>query len=268
MMMKSHPIYLFAFVTLILLACGDKKVDKPYIIVYPEDMIIQAYNNEKMVFNIRVLSDYTLTQFIITNKYAGEQEITILDTALNIKNFSFQWAFHTPADNPEDLYIYFKAINENGYQTTMGRILKFYGNRFQEYTGLKMYSANSGNTAAFNLQNLVAVPLSADSLQRDIQEFQSDTAYTHLTYKWVSPSKCQFVKFNDYDYGNASSTTAKSAFDAGIKLTEIANIQLNDIYIVKIPRLAPDNVYVVIKITNLIDYDGKANDFYEFSVKK
>lgn len=266
--MKSRLLYLFAFAAIILFACGDKKTEKPFIIIYPEEMIIQAYNNEKMVFNIKVLSDYTLTRFIITKKYAGEQEITLLDSALYIKNFSYQWAFRTPADNTEDLYIYFKAINENGYQTIMGRTLRFYGNKFQEYTGLKMYSANSGNAAAFDLSNLVAMPLSADSLQRDIQEYQADTAYTHLSYKWVSPSKCQFVKFNDYDYGNASSTTAKSAFEAGIKLTEIANIKLNDIYIIKMPRLAPEEVYVVVKITNLIDYDGKANDFYEFSVKK
>jgi len=267
-MIKSQLIFLFAFVNIILISCGDKKTEKPFIIIYPDEMVIQAYNNEKMVFNIKVLSDYTLTRFIITKKYAGEQEITILDSSINIKNFNYQWAFRTPADNTEDLYLYFKAINENGYQTTMGRTLKYYGKKFQEFTGLKMYSANSGNTAAFDLSSLVAVPLSADSLQRDIQEFQADTAYTHLSRKWISPSKCQFVKFNTYDYGNASSTSAKNAFEAGIKLTEIANIELNDIYIIKIPRLAPDEVYVVVKITNLIDYDGKANDFYEFSVKK
>jgi hypothetical protein len=266
--MKNLNILLFVFIAGLLSACKEKVNDKPFLIVYPENLEIQAYAGEKVIFNIQAVSDFRLTQFIISKKFPGETETTIFDSALSVNNFSFQWAFKTPTDIEDDLYIYFKAINEKGYQSVLGRLLVFKGQRLEEFTGLKMYSANSGNTAAFNLETLQSVSVSVDSASRDIQEYQSDTTYQHLSGKWISPSNCQFVKFNTFDYGNASGSTARDAFNAGMKLTEITNIELNDIYIVRILRLAPDEVYAVIKITNLVDTDGKANDYYEFSVKK
>jgi hypothetical protein len=177
-------------------------------------------------------------------------------------------AYTTPADIEEDLILYFKATNENNIQSIVGKRLVFSGKKFDETAGLKIYSANSGEEAALNLLTLQTVALSADSTERDIQEFQADTINTHLSNKWISPSGCQFVRFTGYDYGNASSSSARDAFQAGIKLSEIANIVIGDIIIVKITRQAPEEVYAVVKITGLIDPEGKRNDFYEISVKK
>lgn len=266
--MKYLNVILFVVVACMFSNCKEKENDYPFLNVLPDNIEIQAYAGEKVVFNIQVLSDFRLTQLLITQKFPGESETTIFDSSLNVNNFNFQWAFRAPADIEEDLYIYFKAINEKGFQTVIGKRLVFQGKRLDEFTGLKMYSANSGNTAAFNLETLQPVAVSADSLMRDIQESQTDTSNLHLSNKWVSPSGCEFVKFNTYDYGNASGVTARDAFNAGIKLTEIANIELNDIYIVKIHRLEPNDIYAVIKITSIIDSEGKANDYYEFSVKK
>jgi hypothetical protein len=264
-------ISLFAFLCFLVLfffSCKDKKNEAPYIDIVPGDLEIIAYNNQKLVFNINVFSDYQLTNFIITKKFEGGPETVIFDSTLNIKNLSFQWAFTTPDAIDEDLILYFKAVNENGVQSVVGTRLTFSGNKFEETTGLKIYSANSGKEAAFNLATLKPIALSAEPSDRDIQESQADTINTRLSNKWISPSGCEFVRFNDYDYGNANSSSAKAAFEAGINLTEISNIAIGDILIVKITRLAPDEVYAVIKVTSLIDQDGKANDFYEISVKK
>ncbi|MBN2486137.1 MAG: hypothetical protein JXB34_09205 [Bacteroidales bacterium] len=268
--MQTRNLNLFFFVSLIIAftACGEKTNDKPIVKIFPENKEIDAFAGEKTVFNIQVFSDFKLTQLIVTQKFSGGQETVIFDTTPGVLNFNMQWAFFAPSEIEEDLYLYFKAINENGFQTTIGRKLIFKGKRLQEFTGLKLNSANSGNPAAFNFSTLQQVAASADSMLRDIQEYQSDTASTALAKKWVSPSNCQFVKFNSFDYSNASGTTARDAYNAGIKLTEIANIEINDIYIVKLLRLAPDDVYTVVKITNIIDAEGKANDFYEFAVKK
>lgn len=266
-MKNLYLIQLLLFI-LVLSGCKDKEQDEPVIILYPESLYIQAFNNEKLIFNIQVFSDYRLTEFIITQKFAGEQEITILDSVINLLQFSYQWGYQTPADIEEDIYLYFKATNEKGYQTVTGRKIVFTGKRLQEFTGLKMYSVNSGNAAAFNLATLQALPLSADSTVRDLQELQADTLSTKLSMRWMSPSECEFAYVPGYDYGNASSSTARNAFIANIKYTELSNIKVNDIYIVKIHRLAPDEVYVVVKITSLVDVDGTKNDWYEFSVKK
>jgi hypothetical protein len=269
-MKKTQAVFLASIFLFFLffLGCEDEKNKKPFIVIVPNDLEIQAYTNEKIVFTINVLSDYLLTSFVITKKFEGGSESVIFDSTLSTNNLTFQWAYTTPADIDEDLILYFKATNENGEQSVIGKRLIFSGKKFDETTGLKIYSANSGEAAALNLATLQPVALSADSTERDIQEFQADTVNTHLSKIWISPSGCEFVRFNDYDYGNASSSSARDAFQAGIQLSEIANIVIGDVIIVNITRLAPEEVYAVVKITGLIDPDGKNNDFYEISVKK
>jgi len=224
-------ILLSCFLVLLFIGCKDKKNEGPYIDIVPGDLVIPAYNNQKLVFTINVLSDYQLTSFIITKKFEGGAESVIFDSTLNNSSFNYQWAYTTPEVNDEDLILYFKATNLNGIESVVGKRLTFSGNKFTETTGLKIYSANSGKEAALNLVTLQPVALTAESAVRDIQEFQADTVNTHLSNKWISPSGCQFVRFSDYDYGNASSSSAKAAFEAGIKLTEIANLAVADIII-------------------------------------
>jgi hypothetical protein len=265
---KITPLFILFFLVLFSFSCKDKKNEEPYIDIVPGELEIPAYNNQKLVFTINVFSDYQLTSFIITKKFEGGPESIIFDSILSIKNFNFQWAFTTPDAVEDDLILYFKATNENGVQSVVGKRLTFSGNQFKETTGLKIYSANSGKEVAFDLVALKPVSLSAETSVRDIQELQSDTINAHLSNKWVSPSGCEFVRFSDYDYGKANSSSARAAFQAGINLTEISNIAVGDILIVKITRLAPAEEYAVVKITSLIDQEGKANDFYEISVKK
>ena len=265
--MKNFRYIILSFLIICLLtACEEKKNDKPFITVNPADLYISTYNNEKLTFTINVVSDYSLTDFFVTQKYEGELEAAIYDTSLNIKNFSTQWIYNTPADNSEDILLYFKAINSNGYQSVIGRRLIFDGTKYEETTGIRIYSANSNQPSALNLVTLEQVSSLSDTSVLDIRELQSDTSNTSLTKRLYSPSGCKFVKFNDYDYGNANSLSAKAAFESGIDLTEIANISVGDIYIVKITRLS-SNSYCIVKITDIIDLTGKENDFYEFSVK-
>ncbi|NJK87256.1 MAG: hypothetical protein HC906_16030 [Bacteroidales bacterium] len=65
-------------------ACEDKKSDKPYIILYPESDYIDVFSEEKVVFTIKVLSDYRLTNLLITKAYEGEMEEVILDSTINL----------------------------------------------------------------------------------------------------------------------------------------------------------------------------------------
>jgi hypothetical protein len=268
--MKFTKAFLPAFclIALIFASCDKEKNESPYIDIVPAEQEIKAYTNQKLVFTISVFSDYLLTNFTVTKKFEGGPESVIFDSTLNIKNLNFQWAYTTPDAIDDDLILYFKATNKNGVQTIVGKRLVFSGDKFEETSGLKIYSANSGKEAAFNLVTLQPVALSAESAIRDIQEFQTDTINTHLSNKWISPSGCKFVRFSDYDYGNANSSSAKAAFEAGIKLTEVASLSVGDILIIKITRLTPAEEFAVVKITSLIDQEGKANDFYEFSVKK
>lgn len=266
--MKTFRFISFVLIGLFFIRCNDKQSDKPFIVVLPDNSNIQAYTDDKIVFSVKVLSDFRLTNFTITKQYKGESELIILDSVINAMNLNFQWSFHIPDDVEEDFYLRFKVTNENGYQSVATKILIFNGKKFEETTGLKMYSANSGLPSAFNLVTLQLLPISTDSTGRDIQEFQADTSFTNLSYKWISPSGCRFVKLNGFDYSNASGSSAKAGYEVGIPLSEVANIVIGDIYIIKIVRLQSESSYAVIKINNIIDSEGRNNDFYEFSVKK
>jgi hypothetical protein len=266
-MKNIHFPIIILICLLVFTSCGDKKSDKPFLKIIPEDIFIQTYTGEKIVFTIHVLSDYKLTNLVITKKHPGEQESTVLDSAINLMNLNYEWAFRSPNDIEEDLEIFFKVTNEKGYQTVTKRILVFQGKKLEETTGLKIYSGNSGLPSAFNLVTLQPMALSADSALRDIQEYQADTSFTNLSHKWVSPSGCRFVKLNGFDYANASGASAKAGYQIGTVLTEIANIAIGDVYIIKVVRL-PVETYAVVKINNIIDNEGRSNDFYEFSVKK
>lgn len=236
--------------------------------ITPETVMIESYNDEKLVFYINIYSDVVLQKLIISSKLEGEQEMILLDSSLIVKNLNYEWVYNTPADIRDDIFIYFNAINGAGEQTKLGRRIVLTGKKLQETTGLKMYSYNAAGSSAFNLATLLPETLSADSTLRDIQERQEDPLDPNLSKKLFSPSGCTFVKFNDLDYGNASSVKVKSAYAAGIPLTEVTNIQVNDIYIIKINKASTPEAYAVLKITGLFDNDGTNNDFYEFSVKK
>lgn len=265
--MKKFPFFIVLIPVIMLFSC-EKENSKPYMTITPETLLIESYNNEKLVFYINIYSDVVLQKLIISSKYEGEKETVLLDSSLIVKNFSYEWAYFTPADSEEDILIYFNAINSEGEQIKIGRRIVLTGKKLKESTGLKMYSYNAAGASAFNLTTLLPETLSADSTLRDIQEVQDDPLAENLSRKLYSPSGCTFVKFNDFDYGNASSVKVKSAYAAGIPLTEVANIQINDIYIVKINKPGVQESYAVLKITGLYDNDGTENDFYEFSVKK
>lgn len=248
--------------------CKKKLNDYPIVKIHPKDLAIDAYTNDKVIFTIDVTSDHIINYFLITRKYEGEQEIKVFDTTVNIKNLQFQWAYNTPAEEEDDIILYFIAQNVNGFETKVGRRLVFQGQRLEEYTGQKIYNVNGGGNSALDLVTLTPLTTAADSSVRDIQEYQSDTTNNNLSGSWISPSGCEFVKFNGFDYANASSSTAKAAFEAGNKLNAVSNIEVGDIFIIRINRLLPDEMYTVVKVNYLIEQDGRENDYYDLSVKK
>ncbi len=264
-MKQSVLISLFA--AMLLISC-KKESEQPFIVVNPADITIETFEGEKIVFNVNVYSDLALRKFTIYGKYAGETERVFLDSSLVNRNFNVEWAFTAISGRDEDYLLYFCAIDNKGTETKLGKRIRISGNQLQESSGLKMYSYNNGGLSAFNLKVLSPEVLSADSSLRDLQEIPVAAGDEHLTLKVGSPSGCRFVKFNEYDYGNANSLSVKSAFSAGIQVAEISNIKLNDIYLVKIPTNTHGDTYAVLKFTGLFDLEGTADDFYEFSVKK
>ena len=54
-----------------------------------------------------------------------------------------------------------------------------------------------------------------------------------LLRKWLSPASSRFVRYNGFDYANATNFTVKEAFNSGIKHEFLSDIKKDDIYINK-----------------------------------
>ncbi len=191
----------------------------------------------------------------------------LVDSSLFTKDFKYEWAFLTPSENEEDLLLYFNAIDSNGEQSKEGKRLIFTGKNLDEVAGVRLYSAANPSKGALNFEEGVSISSSSDSTRRNIQEKQDDNTSTELSYNLYSPSGCQFVKFNDFDYANATSKSVESAFSSGVKQTEISDIKLYDIYLAQY-LFEGKTKYAVIKLTSIFEDTESTNDFYEFSIKR
>ena len=135
-----------------------------------------------------------------------------------------------------------------------------------ETSGHKMYSRISQKECAYNLYTGQALALSDTSDYQDI--IDNSFNYNSLSNTWLSRTNLEFVVFNEFDYANATNRTAKNGFDAGIKVTELIDLEIGDIIITVINRGEIKDYYVVIEITNIVNNVGIDDDYYEFNLKK
>jgi hypothetical protein len=133
-----------------------------------------------------------------------------------------------------------------------------------------MFSHASTGFDAYNLAT--GHPLhseSSDSSVMNILDLTNDTVNpTVLLRKWGSPAGNKFVRFNDFDYANATLNMLRNSYTAGIKNDFVENISSGDIILTKIGNSLIDTGYVAIKVVFVIDEDSTQLDRYIFNLKK
>jgi len=137
-----------------------------------------------------------------------------------------------------------------------------------ETTGHKMHSKNSQNTDAYNIETGTAeFSTLSDSTDRDMEDNPASDTVSTLSLSWISPAGGQFVKFNTFDYPNATDSSLRDAYDAGIALSKVDNIQAGDIILTKLGDTTGSS-YATIQVTSINDPDSTNLDFYLFNIKK
>ena len=108
-----------------------------------------------------------------------------------------------------------------------------------------------------------------DSARRDLEDVPLTPFVTEISRTWRSPAGGRFVRFNEFDYANATDVSLESAFLAGIPSETIENIAIGDMILVKLGSLpAEQRFYAVMKIMDVVDEPGTAdNDRYVFNMK-
>ncbi|MBN1463732.1 MAG: hypothetical protein JXQ69_08970 [Paludibacteraceae bacterium] len=259
----------------VLVSCSDDN-KTPLLSVTPNDFFQYVDSSQIVHFQISASAaeDRTLNRFTITYATKFEQSRVLFDTIINnTKKFNFNYDYKIPVFNDStDVYITFDLYDNEGENHKIAKILsvKTFAQKIYlltEYAGNVMYTDPAFHGTAFNLSTCNLLSDYTDSTAMHLFAEIDTLNPSTLQLKWTSPAKLNFVRFNGYDYANATSETAKTAYDAGAKIDFISTITNNDIYITKLSS-SNDDEYVVIKVTNIFDNTDSKDDMYMFNVKK
>ena len=271
--MRSLAILL----TLVLIAPSCKKVenDIPILSISPSTPDIDAVSGEVLSFTIRGRSDgRSLARLIVTSKKDNDFTITAKDTTLTGSNLNFVWEMRVAnAAQPYRETLTFRLIDSEGAEMSAKRTLyvTLGSTILTETSGHQFYSRNSAvhGESAFDIQERVQVLYTVDSARRDLEDVPLTPFVTEISRTWRSPAGGRFVRFNEFDYANATDVSLESAFLAGIPSETIENIAIGDMILVKLGSLpAEQRFYAVMKIMDVVDEPGTAdNDRYVFNMK-
>jgi hypothetical protein len=269
--MKNY-ITILSVLVVFCTACKKEEDSTPLISIDPSEIIFDAHMGEIVPFKITATAPDGIKQLKITYKEPDTFTQTLLDSTLSGgTNLSMTYEFKIPAKSTDYTFdIGFICTDNNGKEFSAGRRINVTaGNAIlTEYSGNIFYSKNSGQGDSYDLINRTT--LFSGIAAASVRDLQNDGTYDSgdsLARGWVSPSGAKFVRFNSYDYPNATYSTLVNTYEAGIKLDTIRDLQTGDLLFTKVTRNNIDS-YQVIKVTSIVDQTGSANDLYIFSLKK
>ena len=264
--------FIFLMVSVFINACSDDTLKQPLVTTTPTDLNLYAKTGDVVSVNIKVQSDVALSRFYITSKIDNSFQTTTLDSSISTKEFNINYEYQIPASaSGKSIIFTYNAVDVDGNAgKDIKRIVVSADTSviLVETAGHQIFSGKSLNHKdAYDLEsNAIKYSALADSSSRDIQDNPLDTT-SNLSLSWISPAGGKFVRFNGFDYANATDISSSNAYASGAKVDIMDNIQLNDILITKLGSIST-NKYVVLKITNITDAPGKEFDSYSFSIKK
>lgn len=251
-----------------LSSCKDKS-EETILLLNPPELYIPAEVSEVKVIEVRGESPFELREFQVKSRIQGDYAETELDTVINGKKFYLQYEYRVPeVIESTDIVLEFSLLDATGERVSNFRIIsvKASATYLTETAGHEMYSGHSGKQNAFNLA--LGIPQYLHLSKPEDIHIADTTQNDTLLNEWISPAGIRFVKFNGFDYANATNITARDAYNAGIKEDFIGNVQEGDIFITKIKVQVLKEIYPVIRISDIIDEAGSENDRYVFSLKK
>ncbi len=270
--LKTLLLFVASASALSFSACKKDTLKQPLVETSPSNLYIYGKSGDVVAVNINVTSDIALSRFYVTAKIDNAFQSTTLDSSIDSKSFSYTYEYKIPAAAAGKSVVFsFNAVDVDGNKgSDLKRLIVEADTAIilTETSGHQIFSGKSLNHKdAYDLEtNTVKWSQLADSIERDIQDFPSDTSDA-LAKSWISPAKGKFVRFNGLDYANATDVAVSNAYASGTKLDIIENLQVNDILICKLGSVGSDK-YVIIKLTSITDAPGREYDTYTFSIKK
>jgi hypothetical protein len=263
---------LIAGISLVFLySCNKNKNSIPVVYVTPSDINIVAHPGNILTFDVTADGDNdALSRFIIQNQAENQSRLTILDTSITGKKFTYTYQYKVPDTLTGSVFITFSVYDKDGDigEAATRIIIDPISTKLTEYPGDIIYSRFSGKQDALHIYtNAPEFSALAPLSLLDIADYDTIQSDSTLANQWYSPAGNKFVRFNGFDYANATNSSAGAAYNSGQKLDIISSLNINDIIITKANN-GGSAFYAVIKITNIVEASSTINDRYEFNLLK
>jgi hypothetical protein len=258
-----------------LFAAGCKKDTAPPegVDVLPSALVFNAGAGDVQIFTIKGYSSKKISRIKISTKKANNFSKTELDsTFLGRENFSMTWEYKIEnAQADYDLSVIFLLTDEQGNSYTTDRLLKvkITDPYLAEFSGIRIYSTWSGLPDALYLKDLS--PRNADLTPAKMLDLRDDTTQTGADSlfgkSWISPAGGRFMRFNGFNYAEATEKSLSGAIAAGTFADRIDQIKQGDIILY---NRNDDSLKIeaVIRVLGVFDNPGNTNDYYDIAVKK
>lgn len=266
---------LIAISALSLFAVGCKKDTSlpERIEVTPAALVFHSTSGDVQNFSIKGYSSKKFNRLRISTKRKNGFSTTIKDSSFaGRENFSLLWEYQIEnASEDYEVLVYFTLSDESGRDFTTDRLIKVTVTdpALSEYSGIKMYSRWSGQADALYLADLsvrIAALTSIDKL--DIHDDSTQIGLDSLLGRtWVSPAGGRMMRFNLFNYAEATVNSLSGAISSGTFTDRIEDIKAGDIILY---TRSDDSLKVnaVIRVLGVIDNAGAKNDYYDIAVKK
>lgn len=255
--------------TIGFIGCDDSNKEASPILVFlsPTGTQIEANSNDRVF--ITVDASTSLGNSISMNIQSIDDVFgiqTLLDSTFAGKAFTYRFEYIVPQypDSTETLLVFNLADDINNKIEIAKKILINKGSsQVTERTGVTLFSSASDKPNAYSLATLSPGFL-ADSATFEADIVDDTTAVSdQLSRTWISNTGVNYVQFNGFNYAGANSLSIQNAYDNGVKLSKVSEIQDSDVLLIGRGSTALGAVQVIA----VTDQSGTQDDKYTFSIK-
>ena len=260
----------------ILSSCKKNESDELILALAPEELHIISNVGKNEIITIKAISTTSLNKLSITQSINNNTATILLDSSLYIKDLTLNYIYTIPKIEDvgsNEITITVSINDKNGNEKKEARIyiINNTDRILEETAGNEMFSKLASNKNAYDLINMIPLNyLSSPTEDRHIEDntvIDSLQVDSSLSRTWISPANLKFVRYNNFDYANATSSSVKNAYESGVKVDHLNNITKEDIILTYIPSLSEEEAYYALKIVYIIDDVGVEQDKYIFNIK-
>ncbi len=208
--------------------------------------------------------DGLLTRMSIKSFDSSRGEIVLKDTALDVREIDYTYIYRVPLLESDTSSVELSVtMEDNTGETQMARkkLVVIKKDRvLEELSGIIMYQNSQGmRPDGFSLKSLQPVVTeTADSADIDIYAYGTDGLFGR---EWRTNTDITFVKADNFDYPNATSSSVEETFRASVGQHNVTGIDDDDVIIIGCGHEAKGVVRIMFAV------DEGADSRYIFNLK-